>query len=241
MTIGTSTVWRPGVRGLTARFVRCVVAQVPGGPSKWAPASPNGICTGSPWGDVELAFRGLVGNVAPVSPTSRVCGSRPSGTWNMRPGPTGGSRNWRAWMAGREDSTAARLVSGNQRNRGVRCSGICATGGLTPWRWTVTDGPWGIGTALGEPQPTAAAQRCWIHRILNGLDVMPKQDPPRPQRCYARCHMRRAGPSVNGYGHRSVDDTARSHQRPSRVWATSGTGGGPQRSSFQTNSGGICA
>ncbi len=42
--------------------------------------------------------------------------------------------NWRAWMAGQEDSTAARLVSGNQRNRGARCSGICATGGLKPWR-----------------------------------------------------------------------------------------------------------
>ena len=137
-------------------------------------------------------------------------------------------------MTGQEDSTTARLVSGNQRNRGARCFGICATGGLKPWRWTVTDGPWESRSLPWQRNGAGP------HRILNGLDVMPKQDPPRPQRCYARCRIRRAGPSVNGYRHRSVADTARSHQKPSRVWATSGTGRSPALS-FRNNMDGICA
>jgi transposase-like protein len=57
--------------------------------------------------------------------------------------------------------------------------------GLTPWRCTIADGPWGIWAALGEQQPTTAEQRCWNHRITNVLDAIPKKHQPvaRPWLC----------------------------------------------------------
>ena len=57
--------------------------------------------------------------------------------------------------------------------------------GLKPWRWTIADGHLGIWAALAEPQPTAAAPRCWNHRITNVLDVIPKkhQAQARTRRC----------------------------------------------------------
>jgi transposase-like protein len=37
------------------------------------------------------------------------------------------------------------------------------------------DGHLGIWAALGEQQPTAAEQHCWIHLIVIELDAMPKK------------------------------------------------------------------
>jgi putative transposase len=47
--------------------------------------------------------------------------------------------------------------------------------GLRPWRCTVADGHVGLWGALGEPQPTAAEQRCGNHRITNVLDAIPQK------------------------------------------------------------------
>ncbi len=92
MTIGTSTVRRPGVRGLTARFVRCVVPQVPRRTKQVGARFPQRDLHGLVLGRRRVGIPGLVGNAAPVSPISRVCGSQLSGTCNTRLRPTGGSR-----------------------------------------------------------------------------------------------------------------------------------------------------
>jgi hypothetical protein len=74
-------------------------------------------------------------------------------------GCTGGSRGPAASAHPRHPGGAGR------RERRAR--------GLTPWRGMIADGHFGLGAALAEPPPTAAAPRGWHHRILTGLDALP--------------------------------------------------------------------
>lgn len=46
--------------------------------------------------------------------------------------------------------------------------------GLKPWRCTITDRHWGLGTILVEQYPTLAEQRWWNQKILNVLNALPK-------------------------------------------------------------------
>ena len=45
--------------------------------------------------------------------------------------------------------------------------------GLQPWRCTSADGALGLLAALGEQYPELAEQRCWNHKLVNVLDVLP--------------------------------------------------------------------
>lgn len=42
-------------------------------------------------------------------------------------------------------------------------------------RLVLADGHLGIWSALGQIYPGAEEQRCWNHRILNGLDKVAKE------------------------------------------------------------------
>jgi transposase-like protein len=150
-------------------------------------------------GDFDLALRGLLGEAAPLSPTSL---TRLKAQWQLE---------YEAWKrrrlddlevvyvwadglyvkAGLEDSKSALLVligaltdgrkvvlaveSGQRESKeswGAVLRDLRARG-LQPWRCTIADGHLGIWAALAEQQPTAAEQRCWNHRMTNVLDAIP--------------------------------------------------------------------
>jgi putative transposase len=152
-------------------------------------------------GDFDRAFRGLLGDAAPLSPASL---GRLKAQWQHQ---------YAAWKqrrlddlevvyvwadglyvkAGLEDTSAALLVmigaltegrqvvlaveSGQRESKeswGTVLRDLRARG-LRPWRCTVADGHVGIWAALGEQQPTAAEHRCWNHRITNVLDAIPQK------------------------------------------------------------------
>jgi transposase-like protein len=204
MTIGTITVRRPRVRGWAERFVSRVLPLFQRRTKQVGELLPQLYLHGLALGDFELALRGLLGDAAPLSPTSM---ARLKAQWHLE---------YEAWTqrrldelevvyvwadglyvkAGLEDSKAALLVMIGGLTDGRKVVLAVESGqreskeswatvlrdlrdrGLKPWRCTVADGHLGIWAALGEQQPTAAEQRCWNHRILNVLDAMPKKYHP---------------------------------------------------------------
>lgn len=195
---------RPRVRGLAERFVSRVLPLFTRRTKQVGELLPRLYLHGLAWGDFELAWRGLLGEGAPLSAASL---QRLKAQWQQE---------YEAWKrrrlddlevvyvwadglyvkAGREDSKAARLVLVGALTDGRKMVRAVESGqreskeswgavlrdlrarGLKPWRCTVADGPLGIWTALAEQQPTAAEQRCWNHRILNVLDAIPKKHHP---------------------------------------------------------------
>ncbi|MGQ0696107.1 MAG: IS256 family transposase [Nitrospiraceae bacterium] len=201
LTCGTITVRRPRVRGLAERFISRLLPLFKRRTTQVGELLPRLYLHGLALGDFELAWRGLLGEGAPLSPASL---QRLKAQWLLE---------YDAWKqrrlddleivyvwadglyvkAGLEDSKAALLVlvgaltdgrkmvlaveSGQRESKeswGAVLRDLRARG-LKPWRCTVADGHLGIWAALAEQQPTAADQRCWNHRILNVLDAMPKK------------------------------------------------------------------
>jgi transposase-like protein len=196
---GTITVRRPRVRGLAERFASRVLPLFRRRTQQVGELLPRLYLHGLALGDFELALRGLLGEAAPLSPSSL---ARLKAQWQME------YAAWKqrrlddlavvyAWAdglyvkAGLEDTKAALLVvigaltdgrtiilaveSGQRESKeswGAVLRDLRARG-LKPWRCTVADGHLGIWAALAEQQPEAAAQRCWNHRILNVLDAIP--------------------------------------------------------------------
>ena len=199
LTAGTITVRRPRVRGLDERFVSRVLPLFKRRTREVGELLPQLYLHGLALGDFDLALRGLLGEAAPLSPTSL---TRLKAQWQLE---------YEAWKrrrlddlevvyvwadglyvkAGLADSKAALLVligvltngqkvvltveSGQRESKeswGAVLRDLRARG-LPPWRCTIADGHLGIWAALGEQQPTAAEQRCWNHRIVNVLDAMP--------------------------------------------------------------------
>jgi putative transposase len=199
LTAGTITVRRPRVRGLGERFVSRVLPLFKRRTREVGELLPQLYLHGLALGDFDLALRGLLGDAAPLSPTSL---ARLKAQWQLE---------YEAWKqrrlddlevvyvwadglyvkAGLEDTKAALLVligaltdgrkvvlaveSGQRESKeswGAVLRDLRARG-LKPWRCTIADGHLGIWAALGEQQPAAAEQRCWNHRITNVLDAMP--------------------------------------------------------------------
>ena len=95
--------------------------------------------------------------------------------------------------AGLEDQKAALLVIIGALSNGQKVILACQSGyreskeswssilrdlkkrGLKLARLTVADGNLGIWAALGESHPEGQEQRCWNHKIINVLDVLPKK------------------------------------------------------------------
>lgn len=205
LTVGTITVRRPRVRGLSERFVSRVLPFFKRRTREVGELLPQLYVHGLALGDVDLALRGLLGEAAPLSPTSL---ARLNAQWPLE---------YEAWKcrrlddlevvyvwadglyvkAGLEDTKAALLVligaltdgrkvvlaveSGQRESKeswGEVLRALRARG-LKPWRCTIADGHLGIWAALAEQQPTAAEQRCWHHRITNVLDARPTKQQPQ--------------------------------------------------------------
>jgi putative transposase len=201
LTTGAITVRRPRVRGLDERFVSRVLPLFKRRTREVGELLPQLYLHGLALGDFDVALRGLLGDAAPLSPTSL---TRLKAQWQLE---------YEAWKrrrlddlevvyvwadglyvkAGLEDSKAALLVLIGALTNGQKIVLAVESGqreskeswgavlrdlhgrGLPPWRCTIADGHLGIWAALGEQQPATAEQRCWNHRITNVLDAIPKK------------------------------------------------------------------
>jgi putative transposase len=199
LSAGTSTVRRPRVRGMSERFVSRVLPRLKRRTREVGELLPTLYLPGLALGDFDLALRGLLGEAAPLSSTSL---ARLKAQWQLEY-ETWKRRRLDdlevvyAWAdglyvkAGLEDTKAALLVLIGALSTGQKIVLAVESGqreskeswgavlrdlrarGLQPWRCTIADGHLGIWAALAEQQPTAAEQRCWNHRIINVLDVLP--------------------------------------------------------------------
>jgi putative transposase len=162
-------------------------------------------------GAFERARRGLLGDGAPLSAAALV---RLKASWQLESEAWPQRRRddlavvdvWAAGVsvnAGLEDSKAAlrvrigALTDGQKVVRAVESGPRAATEawgaglralrarGLQPWRCTMADGHRGIWAAVAEPPPTAAAPRCWNHRLTTVLEAIPHTQQPqaRTRRC----------------------------------------------------------
>lgn len=196
---GTITVRRPRVRGLEKRFESRVLPLFKRRTQEVGALLPELYLHGLALGDVELALRGLLGDGAPLSPSSLV---RLKGRWQVE---------YDAWKqrrlddlnvvyvwadglyvkAGLEDTKAALLVligaltdgrkvvlaveSGQRESKeswGLMLRDLRKRG-RQPWRCTIADGALGLWAALGEQYSELAEQRCWNHKLVNVLDALP--------------------------------------------------------------------
>jgi putative transposase len=199
LSAGTITVRRPRVRGMSERFVSRVLPLFKRRTREVGELLPTLYLHGLALGDFDLALRGLLGEAAPLSPASL---ARLKAQWQLEYEAWKRRRlddlevvyAWADGLyvkAGLEETRAALLVligalttgqkivlaveSGqreSQESWGAVLRDLRARG-LKPWRCTIADGHLGIWAALAEQQPTAAEQRCWNHRIINVLDVIP--------------------------------------------------------------------
>jgi transposase-like protein len=204
LSAGTITVRRPRVRGIAERFVSRVLPLFKRRTHEVGELLPTLSLHGLALGDFDLALRGLLGEAAPVSPTSL---ARLKAQWQLE------YETWKrrrlddlevvyVWAdglyvkAGLENTKAALLVMIGALTTGQKIVLAVESGqreskeswgavlrdlqarGLQPWQCTIADGHLGMWAALGEQQPTAAEQRCWNHRITNVLDAIPKKHQP---------------------------------------------------------------
>jgi putative transposase len=198
---GTITVKRPRVRGLEERSESRVLPLFQRRTQAVGAPLPELYLHGLAQGDFELALRGLLGEGAPLSPSSI---ARLRGQWQVE---------YDAWTerrldgqpvvylwadglyvkAGLEREKAALLVvigafeDGHKEILAVTPGYRESTEswaavlrqlrgrGLSAPALVLADGQLGIWAALRQVWPEAAEQRCWNHKILNVLDRLPKK------------------------------------------------------------------
>jgi transposase-like protein len=201
MQAGTITVQRPRVRGLEERFESRVVPLFERRTKQVGELLPELYLHGLANGDFELALRGLLGDGAPLSPSSI---ERLKAKWQVE------HDAWRrrrledrelvyAWAdgvyvkAGLDREKAALLVVIGAMRDGRKEVLAIAPGhresteswtevlrdlrdrGLEPPRLFVADGNAGTWAAAAEIWPQVAEQRCWNHKIVNVIDKLPKK------------------------------------------------------------------
>jgi transposase-like protein len=204
MMAGTIELRRPRVRGLEQRFESRILPLFARRTTQVGELLPQLYLHGLAQGDFELALRGLLGEGAPLSPSSI---ERLRAKWQLE------YETWRsrrldnlevvyAWAdglyvkAGLEDTKAALLVIIGALKDGRKMVLAIEAGqreskeswarvlrdlfarGLKPWKVTVADGHLGIWSALGELAADREEQRCWNHRLANVIDHLPKKEWP---------------------------------------------------------------
>lgn len=205
LTSGTLTVRRPRLRGLEERFESRLLPLFKRRTREVGELLPELYLHGLAQGDFELALRGLLGEGAPLSPSSL---QRLRGKWEAE------YDAWRArdlsdrelvylWADGlyvkaglEQDKAALLVIIGGLRDgskevlaveSGVRESTDSWKGvlralkarGLPAPKLTIADGHLGIWGALAEVFPESAEQRCWNHKLLNVLDQLPRRVQPQ--------------------------------------------------------------
>ena len=204
MMAGTIELRRPRLRGLEQRFESRILPLFARRTEEVSELLPQLYLHGLAQGDFELALRGLLGEGAPLSPSSI---ERLRAKWQLE------YEAWRSrrldnlelvyvWAdglyvkAGLEDSKAALLVIIGALTDGRKVLLALEAGqreskeawarvlrdlfarGLKPWKVTVADGHLGIWSALGELCPAGEEQRCWNHRLTNVIDLLPNKEWP---------------------------------------------------------------
>ena len=204
LTAGTITVRRPRMRNLAERFESRVLPLFKRRTAELGAMLPELYLHGLASGDFELALRGLLGEGAPLSASSL---GRLKGAWQAeydtwRRADLGELELVYWWAdglyvkAGLADRKAALLIIVGATASGEKVLLACQAGereskeswlrvlrdlrerGLKFPRLTVADGHLGIWAALGEASPAGDEQRCWNHKIVNVLDVLPKKEQP---------------------------------------------------------------
>jgi len=201
-SIGSITVRRPRVRGLEERFESRVLPLFARRTKEVGALLPELYLHGLAEGDFELAFRGLLGETAPLSkPTMR----------RLREGWTQDFEAWSrrslkdrdvvyAWAdgiyvkAGLERDKAALLVVIGALQDGTKEVLAVESGyresteswtalfrdlkarGIDDPRLLMADGNPAIWAAAMQVWPTADEQRCWNHKMRNVLDRLPKRE-----------------------------------------------------------------
>lgn len=201
---GTITVHRPRARDLEARFVSRVLPLFHRRTAAVGALLPELYLHGLALGDFELALRGLLGEGAPLSPSSIL---RLQAEWQAQYA-AWGRRDLRdlplvyLWAdglyvkAGLEDTKAALLVLIGALADGRKVVLAVESGqresveswavvlrdlkarGLAAPKLAVADGHLGIWGALAQVYPTSAEQRCWNHKLRNVLDAVPEKLQP---------------------------------------------------------------
>jgi transposase-like protein len=201
MQAGTITVRRPRVRGLEERFMSRILPLFARRTREIGELLPELYLHGLSKGDFELALRGLLGDGAPLSPSSL---ERLKAKWQDE------FEEWtRRSLADRElvylwadgvyvkaglerEKAALLVVIGAMRDGrkevlavvpGYRESKESWLGvfrslkerGLEAPKLVVADGSAAAWAAVAEVWPEAREQRCWNHKIVNVLDQLPKK------------------------------------------------------------------
>jgi putative transposase len=199
---GTITVKRPRVRGLSQRFESRILPLFKRRTREIGKLLPELYLHGLSSGDFDTALRGLLGEAAPLSPSSL---DRLKAVWQLE------YETWKKrllgdlevvylWVdgiyvkAGLEKNKAAVLVAiaalrdgskvvlaveAGARESTEAWSAILRdlkTRGMNSPRLVIGDGNLGIWGALTNVFPEAQEQRCWNHRIVNVLDKLPKKE-----------------------------------------------------------------
>ena len=198
---GTIEVRRPRIRGLEERFESRILPLFQRRTPEVAQLLPELYLHGLSQGDFELALRGLLGDGAPLSPSSiarlRATWEEQFETWQQRR--LDDRELVYAWAdgiyvkAGLEKDKAALLVvigalsDGRKEILAIRPGQRESTEswravlrdlrdrGLPAPRLVLADGGLPIWSAVDQVWPEAAQQRCWNHKILNVLNELPKR------------------------------------------------------------------
>lgn len=197
---GTITVRRPRLRELDEEFVSRVLPLFARHTREVGVLLPELYLHGLALGDFELAVRGLLGDGAPLSPSSierlRSQWQREFDEWSSRR--LEDRELVYVWAdgiyvkAGLEKEKAALLVVIGAMKDGTKEVLTVVPGfreskeswlgvlrdlrdrGLRPPRLVLADGAAGIWGAVDQVWPEADTQRCWNHKIMNVLDRLPK-------------------------------------------------------------------
>jgi len=201
MQAGTIEIRRPRVRGLEERFESRVLPLFERRTRQVGHLLPELYLHGLSQGDFELALRGLLGQGAPLSPSSierlRAKWQQEYDEWSGRP--LHGLRPVYLWAdgvyvkAGLEKEKAALLVvvggtvdghkhvlavvPGHRESKESWASVFrdLKGRGLKAPKLAIADGNAGVWAALSEVWPESREQRCWNHKIVNVLDQLPKK------------------------------------------------------------------
>jgi transposase-like protein len=198
---GTITVRRPRVRGLEERFESRILPLFKRRTEEVGALLPELYLHGLAQGDFELALRGLLGDGAPLSPSSI---ARLRAQWQL---------DYEGWTqrrleaqdvvylwadglyvkAGLEREKAALLVvigafadgrkevlaiTPGYRESTQSWAAVLrdlTARGLSRPQLVIADGHLGIWAALAQVWPEVAEQRCWNHKLLNVLDQLPQK------------------------------------------------------------------
>jgi putative transposase len=198
---GTITVRRPRVRGLEEQFESRVLPLFAKRTAAVGELLPELYLHGLSAGDFDQALRGLLGEEAPLSPSSilrlKAKWQQEYDTWRQRS--LADQTVVYLWVdgiyvkAGLEKEKAALLVAVGALSDGRKVILAVQAGvresteswscllrelsrrGMNCPRLVIGDGHLGIWGALANVYPEAGEQRCWNHRILNVLDRVPKK------------------------------------------------------------------